>query len=96
MMFGVTPEALNAVDVRFPTSKIVLMMEDSVVVVAVQNEAVVDLPAIRPGFPLNNGNQLFFRTTRNYHHKHFPGSPNTGVSPAAPHPLLPQTRRAPK
>ena len=81
------------------------MMEDPVVIVAVEDEAVVGLPAIgvdgRSGqdFPLNNGHQLFFRAIRNDCYKTFPflfNSPNTGVLPAAPRPLLPRTRRAPK
>ena len=52
-------------------------MEDSVVVVAVQNEAFVGLPAIgvnrRPGqdFPLNNRHQLIFRTIGYNRHEHF-------------------------
>ena len=78
MMFGVTPEALNAVNVGFPTRKFVLMMEVSVVIVTVEDEAVVVLPAIRVNrrssqdFPLNNRHQLFFRTIWNHRHKHFP------------------------
>ena len=75
--FGVTPKTFDAVDVRFATCKFVFVMENAVVIIAIQNEAIVGFSTIgvnrRPSqdFPLNNRRQLFFRTNLDNRHKHF-------------------------
>ena len=37
--FGVTPKTFDAVDVRFATCKFVFVMKNTVVIIAIQNEA---------------------------------------------------------
>ena len=44
--FGEGPEGLYAVDVAFPAHELVLAVKDPVMVVAVENEAVVGLPSV--------------------------------------------------
>ena len=44
--FGEGPESLDAVDVALSPDELVLAMEDSIMVVAVEDQAVVGLPAV--------------------------------------------------
>ena len=60
---GVAPKALDPVDVVFSTGKLVFMMMDAMVLVALEDEAVVGFPAVGvnvgvgvgTGFPIGGG-----------------------------------------
>ena len=76
--FAETPEALDAVDMVFPAGELVAGMVDPVVVVTVEDEAVVSLPAVGvdraafEDFPLYHGHQGFPGAVFDHFDMHFP------------------------
>ena len=103
--FGERPEGLYPVNVALAADELVLAMEDSVVVVAVEDQPVVGLLAVGVNraafedFALYYRHQSSLADRRHYRYEDLAASleqPEDWVLPAAPRPLLPRTLRAPK
>ena len=74
--FGVAPKGFDAVDVILATGELVLMMMDAMVFVALENEAVVSLPAVGINVaafddaPFENRHQVCLRAVFDHAHEH--------------------------
>ena len=60
-MLGESPKVLDSVYMTFSSGKFVLAVKNSVMVVAVQNQAVVSLPAVRVNRRAFERKSLYYR-----------------------------------